>query len=208
MLIYQENKTDPQEGRKMANATRSGNPAKKAAAKKAAAKKTSTPRRTPSSGPSSVADFKKRKQGIVLTLPSGLSMTCRRVSIQDYIRTGSGDVYNPLLSIVGEALEKGSMIDVNKALVTDDGGVEMDKLTDMYDMIEGMVVAMAVSPEVHPLPEEGEEKDDNLLYVNEVDDEDKMFLFQWAIGGTDDVATFHLEANQALDDLAKVAGRS
>lgn len=42
-------------------------------------------------------------------------------------------------------------------------------------------------------------RDDGVLYADEVDLDDKMFLFQWAVGGTSDVESFRegLKANVA-----------
>jgi hypothetical protein len=206
MLIYQRKQTDPQEGRKMGQ---SGNPAKKAAAKKVAAKKTAikrtTPRRSTPAGPSSVADFKRRSQGSPLTLPTGLVMVAKRVDLRSYLAQ-NGEVFNPLLGLVNEALEKGGMVDMKDALGVDEeeGTVDLERLEEMYAIVEGMVCAMCINPRVHPVPEDEYERDDNLLYVDEIDDEDKMFLFQWAVGGTDDVAQFRQEAESDMASLAEI----
>lgn len=184
------------------SATRSGNPAKKAAAKKTTTRKT-----TPSTGPSSVTDFKKRREGRTLPLPSGLTVIARRVEIGDYIKR-NGEVFNPLLGLVGEALEKGQMIDVDKAIKAEGSDdFDLSKLNDMYELINALVVETVVNPKIHPTPEVESDRDDDLLYVDEVDDEDKMFLFQWAIGGTDDIASFREEAVATLDAMAKVPSR-
>ena len=45
-------------------------------------------------------------------------------------------------------------------------------------------------------------KDDDLLYVDEVEDEDKMFIFQWTTGGTADIATFRQQASTSLAAVA------
>lgn len=204
----------------------SGNPAKKAAEKKTVAKKsTSTPKAQMPTGPSSVADFKKRKQGVPLPLPSGLVVRARRVELQTYLKKSSGDVYNPLMGIVGEALEKGQMIDPVKAIQGEEGNVNLEKLNDMYEIVNGMVMAMCVDPVVYPepvfdennaasiedigqpIPLEDDARDEDLLYIDEFDDEDKMFLFQWAVGGTDDVARFREEALSSMDALAKESSR-
>jgi len=89
----------------------------------------------------------------------------------------------------------------------------------MYALVDQIVVELAVNPQVHPLPthdEDGDEledddavqaeKDDDLLYVDEIEDEDKMFLFQWCTGGTEDVATFRSEAQASLADLGQGKG--
>jgi hypothetical protein len=185
----------------------SGNPAKKAAAKKTASKKTTTRQTSNLTGPSSVQEFKRAREGVLLPLPSGLVVKARRVEMQAYLKQSKGDVFNPLMSLVAETLEKGNNIDLEKALGGEDGQMDVQKLADMYDMVNGMVIEMVVEPPVFPVPEDDEDRDDDLLYVDEVGDEDKMFLFQWGVGGTDDLATFREETREGMAALAEIQGR-
>jgi hypothetical protein len=167
----------------------SGNPAKKAAAKASV---------------SSAADFKKRKKGAPLLLPSGLVMVCKRVGLESFL--AQGDVPNPLIPIVEQALAKGQSADVNAIIGNTEGGVDVGMIREMLTMVNTVVVSVSIEPKVHEVPEDDEEdRDDDLLYVDEIDEEDKMFLFQWTIGGTDDVAQFRREAEEGLVALAEGA---
>lgn len=172
----------------------SGNPAKKAAAKKQAA----------SASVSSISAFKEQKKGKPLELPSGLVVKARRVELQTFIM--KGDVPNPLMSIVGEALEKGQKADIASMVGVDEGKIDLDMVNDMYEMVNAVVCQCIVEPQVHPVPEDEDDRDDDLLYVDEVDDEDKMFIFQWSSGGTSDLATFREEARAGLASVAKKQG--
>lgn len=192
----------------------SGNPAKRAEeeAQKAEANKPVI---------SSAQSFKK-KRGQVLELPSGNVVRAQKAGLQAFIM--KGNVPNSLMTIVGEALEKGQTMDINKMVGANDGQIDMDMVTDMYEMTNSLVIASLVEPKVHPVPTDAdlevwntknpdnqvstpdELRDDELLYVDEVDDEDKMFLFQWCSGGTDDVATFREEARASMDALAEKQG--
>jgi hypothetical protein len=44
-------------------------------------------------------------------------------------------------------------------------------------------------------------RDDELVYVDEVAEEDKMFLFQVVTGGTTDVESFREELGSTMDDI-------
>lgn len=171
----------------------SGNPAKKAAAKKTAAKKTAARATTASKA----SDFKRRAAGVTLTLPSGLAVRAKRVDLQ--VMLAQGTIPNPLIEVVSEALERGQQMDP-KELVGDK--VNLDKVAEMYELVNSVVVASVVEPRISSVPEDPEDRDDDQLYVDEVEDEDKMFIFQWAGGGTDDVATFREEARASLASLA------
>lgn len=165
---------------------------------------------------SNVADFKKRKKGSPLELPSGLVVVARRVELRTFLTRGKGEVPNPLMTVIEEALNKGQSADIGKIAGVEEGEVNMDMVMDMYEMVNSVVIETVVSPKVHPLPthdEEGNElegedaieeaKDEELLYIDEVDDEDKMFLFSWATGGTSDLATFRSETGASMDALAQ-----
>lgn len=174
---------------------------------------------------SSAADFKKLKKGQLVTLPSGLSVTARRVPLSTFVR--QGDVPNPLLPIVDEALNRGKAVEASSLMGED--GVDMDTVNSMLEMVDAVVIEALITPKVHPVPTEDEDgdpfvigenwatqaeldaaideaRDDDLLYIDEVDDEDKMFIFQWVLGGTGDVERFRAEAEADVASLVQKQG--
>jgi hypothetical protein len=168
-------------------ATRSGNPSKRAAA-------------------SSVADFKKKAKAPDLQeLPSGLVAMVRNRGFQAFIRMGI--VPNSLIGVVEEALNKGQPPDMEQ-LKNDQGQLPLDTVDEMYQLMDAVCVDCFVEPRVYPVPVPDEngstpDRDEDLVYVDELDDEDKMFIFQWVSGGTRDVEQFRREL---ADDLALVSG--
>lgn len=194
----------------------SGNPAKKATTtKRTAAKKTAAkrPAKKATSSPtdaqldqlgvevSDISAFKKKREGRLLQLPSGLVVRAMRVDLQTFIARGS--VPNPLMTVVQEALAKGDKANIPEMVGLEDGSVDLEMVNEMMEIVDSVLVETVLAPKVHPLPAEGEEPNDELLYVNDVDPEDKMFIFQWAVGGTDDVERFREEAGADLASLAQ-----
>lgn len=189
----------------------SKNPAKKAAANKATAPKVS-----------SAAQFKKRKQGQTLPLPSGLVVKAKRVELQTMVLQGS--VPNPLMETVSAALEKGQKADIAKMVGVDEGKIDLDTVRDMYEMVNAVVMESVLEPKVHPQPVQADVdewnakhpdeqvdtpedlRDDDLLYIDEFDDTDKMFMFQWASGGTSDLEQFRRESESDMASLAEIQG--
>lgn len=196
----QQQTIDPPEGPVTSKTTAKKTTAKKAPAKKTAAKKPAD-RQAPKAPTtaSAASEFKKRKKGIPLPLPSGLAVLARRVDMQGFIK--GGEVPNALMPIVEEALAKGQGVDA-KSLMDDTDKVDMDLVREMYAMVENLVIMSVVEPKIYETPAEGEEEDDDLVYISDIDDEDKMFIYQWAVGGTDDIATFRAEAAANLASLA------
>lgn len=167
-----------------------------------ASRSTATKTAKKSESVSSATDFKKKKEGKVLTLPSGLKMRCRRVNLASFLQNDD-DVPNPLLPIIQESLAKGQEADLEKIVGSPEQGVDIELVTDMLAMVDNMVVSIALEPKVYPVPEDGEE-DEDLVYTSDIDEEDKMFLFQWAIGGTEDIAAFRKEAEEGMASLAQI----
>jgi len=159
----------------------SGNPAKAAEAKI-----------------SSASEFKKKRAGVI-ELPSGMTVRLRNPGgLRIFMANGS--IPNSLMPLVKEALDSGTEMDAKK---TSDV-VDQDTITEMMEMMDRIAVTCFVEPRCYPVPEDDALRDDNLLYADEVEDEDKMFIFQWVSGGTEDVATFR--AKQA-SNVAALSGQ-
>ena len=169
-------------------ASRSGNPANRASANEV----------------SSVSDFKKKSGGII-ELPSGVHMRLRnpggmRVFIQ------AGTIPNSLMTIIQESLDKGKTTNIAEKIVGPDG-VDEQMVNDMLHMLNVVIVECAVEPRVEMPPADESSRRDDTVYADEVDDEDKMFVFQWVTGGTRDLEQFRRELSEelgTLDGLANV----
>lgn len=133
---------------------------------------------------SRVSDFKKKSGGNEprdLELPSGLRCSARRVRLDNLL--AGGKVPNALLPMMRGALV-GKRADLSKVDVTEEMITEMLKMTDM------VVVECVVEPPVFAVPANESDRDDELLYVDEIDLVDRQFIFQWALGGVTDLARF------------------
>lgn len=73
-------------------------------------------------------------------------------------------------------------------------------LENALDLIDRIVVGVVVEPKVHPIPVEdpktGEipEREDSCLYIDDVDLEDRMFIMNFAVGGSADWESFRSES--------------
>lgn len=159
------------------------------ATKKVSASRDSQPV-TNTPGVSSVSDFKKGLSDL-LTLPTGKTIRCQRTSIQTLMAQGL--IPNSLMSIVQKALAKGQA-DISPDQFLGDP----QQMQEMLELVDVVIIHCVKEPQVHEIPDTDEPKDPNLLYIDELDDEDRSFIFQFATGGTSDVAQFRLEASQQL----------
>ncbi len=146
-----------------------------------------SPRNNLPNRPSSVSDFKKKPEAV--KLPSGLSMVLKHTSMTGFIQ--GGNIPNALLKVVqgaiadqkGEDLSEDS-VDVSELLA------DPSKLKDVFGAVDAFVISVAIEPQVHPTPDDEADRQDDLLYVDEIELEDKMFIFGRAMGSTDSIAPF------------------
>lgn len=150
------------------------------------------------SGVTPVSSWKKNN--LPLTLPSGNVIKCRAAGFRAFM--AAGIIPNDLMGVVQESLNKGTTPNLEGF------GTDMDKIAQMMEMVDNVVIFSAIEPTVAAVPTRNtatgsvpDDRDEDQLYIDEIGDEDKMFLFQWATGGTRDVAKFR---EQAGDSLAPV----
>lgn len=141
--------------------------------------------------PSSVAQWKKKGQGDLVDLPSGLTIRLKRVGLQALMATGQ--MPNSLLAISQKAVSRGmghqgpSETDIAK--LTEDP----KQLVEMMNFFDRMVCFVAAEPEIHLVPKEGVDRDESLVYIDEVGEEDKMYIFSVVTGGTTSLEEFREE---------------
>lgn len=147
----------------------------------------------------SVGAWKKQAAGAFVELPSGNVVRIRKIGLQALIAMGV--VPNSLMAIMTSALAKGQ----KKNPV---GEQEMAGLLANEEQVLAIGVFMdkvacllVVEPKIHPVPDDGVDRDDDLLYVDEIGEEDKMFIFQTVTGGTTDVEQFRSELSANMDAL-------
>lgn len=158
-----------------------------------------------SSSPTSASTWKKKTVGgTLITVPSGNTALVRRPGMQAFIKEGV--IPNSLMPLIQESMARGS------APTSEDLSGWMDdpeKLRTIIQLADAVTVSCCIDPEVfevpmetvmkegvphiQPVPFGDERRDPNLLYVDEVDFEDKMFLMNVAVGGTADLEKFRQE---------------
>ncbi|MCA1800470.1 MAG: hypothetical protein LC687_04965 [Actinobacteria bacterium] len=148
-------------------------------------------------------DFKaKANRTAILDLPSGATIQVRNPGgLKVFMKNGM--IPNSLLPMVQEAINGGKGFDASDLMT--EGKLDLGLVNDMMRIVDEVTMECWVMPPVLPAPEDEASRDDELLYVDEVLEDDKMFVFQWVTGGTRDLATFRKEQAAALDGLAGVA---
>lgn len=183
----------------------------------------STAKKAEQSRISQIGDFKKRIGG-ELELPSGLTIKWRNPGgLRAFM--AAGKIPNVLLNQVDRALKGGP--EAQAALENDmiqklqEDPEMINQLMELYDDV---AIKCFVQPRLHPVPtmddveannlqfpeapvEDPEElRSDDKLYVDEIPDDDKAYLFSLLSGGVQDLERFRQEHQIDVDRLARVSG--
>ncbi len=152
----------------------------------------------------------KKKSGDELSLPSGNVCLARRPGIDIFIKKGM--IPNSLMPLVQEMLNENKPPSQRAAENIDVTPELIEQMSDLYNSI---CIYAVVEPKVFNVPMQADPSDPSSfipvpederdqvegLYVDEVDFDDKQFIFQWALGGTSDLEKFRAEQ---ADDVEPV----
>ena len=167
---------------------------------------------------SQIGDFKTRLGGI-MELPSGLVVKARNPGgLRAFM--SSGVIPNSLMSIIQKGMSSGKAPAAEEIMA--DGKVDAQLLEDMTTLLDYIAIKTIVEPKIHAAitsadliewnrvnPEHQysdveELRRDDRLYVDELPDDDKQFLFQWISGGTRDLETFRQKLDVNVDAISAV----
>lgn len=139
-----------------------------------------------------------------LELPSGNVALVKRVPMDQLIARGS--IPNSLLGIVEEEVNNNSGKNPGSTSAEEQAkkaATLLDKdpsaLADIFSFADQVVLECVVQP-VITLREPGEANPE-VLYLDEVALDDKMFIFNWAVGGTTDLSRFREESTSIMEHL-------
>jgi hypothetical protein len=136
---------------------------------------------------------KAASEGTPLTVPSGNTCLVRLPGMEVFVRKGL--IPNSLMPIVQEAMAKG------RAPQNMNVEANPKMLEEMMDLMDAVTVYCVLEPKVASTPADGQARDENILYVDEVDFNDKLFIFQVAVGGTSDLEKFREGLGEHLENL-------
>lgn len=148
-------------------------------------------------------------------VPSGALCQARRPGIKGLMKAGLLDSFDTLTALVqNEHIEPNSLQPGTKA--------KADKLPDPkaveegFALVDRLVVAVVVQPALYdPHLQKGETEEkrekriaeailEGKLSVEQVDLVDKMFLMNWAVGGSADLESFREGFGETLADISKL----
>lgn len=152
--------------------------------------------------------------GFPLTVPSGKTALVRTVGMEAFLQKGL--IPNSLRDIALQAIQGKKPQEMKTAEMS------IEQIENMVELFDSVTLYCVIKPDVFPVPRWDEEdveagnclaehvgevvpiaQREPALYVDMVDLEDKMFIFQFACGGTRDVESFRAEYARSLERVSR-----
>lgn len=133
----------------------------------------------------------------------------RRPGVQGLIKAGVLDSFDSLTSLVQTEL-----IEPNEAPKGRRPGAapkkseiellreQKENIVASLDLVDRVVLYCVTQPPLTASPKEESDRKPGVLYVDEIDLEDRMFILQFVLGGTRDLESFRAETGSAMAGLA------
>lgn len=181
---------------------RSGNPAKKAAAKKAARVTTLNDQDDAAMAAPVDAKYAPTTWGgggnapHDLTVPSGQVCLVRRPGLDALMAEGLlGDLDSLTQIVNSKHIERVNGKDsVNAASMLKDA----KSVENVLHLVNKVVCATVIQPPVFMPPNDVTLRKQGVVYADSIDINDKMFIFQYVLGGTADLERFRQQSEDAL----------
>lgn len=148
-----------------------------------------------------------------LEVPSGQRCLVQRLDLQMLIKNGTLNKLDTLTTLVDSKhvskKAKGGKYSAKSQDMQNDVILrkimnDPEKFAELMDTVDKIVISIVVLPELQPAPDSEADREEGVVYIDTVDLDDKMYLVNWSMGGTRDVARFRRELKQHIDDLADV----
>lgn len=142
-----------------------------------------------------------------LTVPSGQVCLVRRPGLEGLIKAGVLRNVDTLSAVVNEKHLKKT----KKGAAS--GGVDVDSimrdpqaLETIMHTVDKAVCFCVVKPEIHMAPNDITSRQLGVVYTDMVDIEDKMFIFNFVVGGTRDLESFRGGLDSVVGGVAAGEG--
>lgn len=155
----------------------------------------------------SAKEWKKATGTTPVDLPSGNVALVKRPGLDKLLAMNL--IPDSLTPLALDAVNKGK--GKKPSLNPEDMIRDPKAVQEVFQTFDRICAAVVVEPEVrwHMVEvEDGElqeipesERDEDVLYTDEVDAQDKMFIFQFVVGGTRDLEKFRRKFGQSMDDI-------
>lgn len=136
-----------------------------------------------------------------LTVPSGQLCLVRRPGLQGLMKAGILHNVDSLTQIVSEKHLKRVGGKPTEELDMSSLMADPKALDEVMHVMDRVVCHCVVKPEVHMTPNDVTRRKDGIVYADMIDLVDKIFIFNYVVGGTRDLESFRGGLDQLVGSL-------
>lgn len=131
-----------------------------------------------------------------VTMPSGQLAQVMRPGVEGLIDAGILNEVDGLSGIVSAEF-------LASKTVGQDGNIAKDakEMLKALEVADKVALLCILQPKLHPKPEDGVSREPGRAYIDQISSEDKMFVFQYVVGGTRDIETFRAQSAAAVGNV-------
>lgn len=135
-----------------------------------------------------------------LRLPSGQLCLARKIGVEGLLKTGIVHDIDPLMGMVQmhQARVDGKQDESAQTKMATDLLKDQEKMASLFHMMDRIVCAVSVKPEVKMTPNDVTRRKDGVIYTDMIDIKDKMFIMSWAMGGADGLVSFREQFEESV----------
>lgn len=138
-----------------------------------------------------------------LVVPSGQTCLARRPGVEGLLKAGI--LHNlDILSVLVDKQMNEKDGSTSMTTIEQDVSVVLEdpaKLEELLHVVDKVVCHVVVMPQVVLTPNDVTRRKPGIVYADMIELEDKMYLFQYAVGGTRDIEQFRNELQQSMGSL-------
>lgn len=139
-----------------------------------------------------------------LTLPSGQLVLARKPGLQQLMVEGVLHKMDNLTALVDKKHIKKGKTGGPEAINVQSLLEDQKSLANVLHTVDRVVCAVVLKPKVQMAPNDITRRVNGAIYTDTVGLEDKMFIFNWALGGSADIERFRRESAEVVGSV--VAG--
>jgi len=137
-----------------------------------------------------------------LTVPSGQLCKVRRPGPTALINEGVLHSMDQLTAIVDAYVTE---VEGKPKVNVDSLMKQPSKIIEMIHIVDKVVCATVIEPKVHMTPNDSTSRQNGVIYTDMIDIEDRFFIFQFVMGGSNDLKRFREESEELVGDVPAVA---
>lgn len=145
-----------------------------------------------------------------LEVPSGQVCLVKRPGVEGLLTAGVLENMDVLTSLVGEKVAKKAKKSAGAAKQAEVSVEEIfkdpEKAEAVLHTVNRVLCEVVIKPPIFMAPNDVTRRKSGVIYTDMVDLNDKMFIFQYVVGGSADLESFRDELSEAMGSLDPESG--